>query len=355
MLDGVQGFISKVLRNERLSSFSEDQAKLAIILPLLHELGWNVFNDEEVVPEYSLGRKRVDYALRTGNSSKVFIEAKKCSVDLDDSRWQEQLLNYAFQEGVKLAILTNGISWWFYLPLREGNWEQRKFDSIDLNQPSPENVANRFVEFLSKDNVISGKSVESAERVISSRQRARVVKDTLPKAWDDLISEPDELLIELLKDKVKNLCGFSPTPSELISFVKDIQKNRAIEIPTPPRRESTVPDSSQIQVGQKRKSHSKGRWTRLVVRFPNGRVIESSKAADSFVAAIEELGIEEVRSLGLTLNKGPLISIRESEDYSYQHRSGRYYINTHSSTKKKKALLEDMARRLGVRIDVKII
>ena len=73
------------------------------------------------------------------------------------------------------------------------------------------------------------------------------------------------------------------------------------------------------------------------------------------MAAIEELGIEEVRSLGLTLNKGPLISIRESEDYSYQHRSGRYYINTHSSTKKKKALLEDMARRLGVRIDVKII
>ena len=54
MLDGVQGFISKVLRNERLSSFSEDQTKLSIILPLLNKLGWNVFNDEEVVPEYSL-------------------------------------------------------------------------------------------------------------------------------------------------------------------------------------------------------------------------------------------------------------------------------------------------------------
>jgi len=246
MLDGVQGFISKVLRNERLSSFSEDQTKLAIILPLLHELGWNIFNDEEVVPEYSLGRKRVDYALRTGNSSKVFIEAKKCSVDLDDSRWQEQLLNYAFQEGVKLAILTNGISWWFYLPLREGNWEQRKFDSIDLNQPSPENVANRFVEFLSKDNVISGKSVESAERVISSRQKARVVKDTLPKAWDILISEPDELLVELLKDKVENLCGFSPTPSELKAFLKENRKKEDDE----PRARS----KGQVRDGKKKKT-----------------------------------------------------------------------------------------------------
>jgi hypothetical protein len=38
-----------------------------------------------------------------------------------------KLLNYSFQEGVKLAILTNGIAWWFYLPRHEGSGEYGSF------------------------------------------------------------------------------------------------------------------------------------------------------------------------------------------------------------------------------------
>ena len=36
---------------------------------------------------------------------------------------QEQLLGYAFREGVPLAALTDGLIWWLYLPTAAGSWE----------------------------------------------------------------------------------------------------------------------------------------------------------------------------------------------------------------------------------------
>jgi hypothetical protein len=34
----------------------------------------------------------------------------------------------------------------------------------------------------------------------------------LPDAWDRLVESEDELLIELLSDKVEDLCGVKPEP-----------------------------------------------------------------------------------------------------------------------------------------------
>ena len=74
------------------------------------------FDVSEVVPEHTVGNRRVDYALRPGSPNAVFIEVKRRGENLD--RHQQQLLEYCFQEGVKLAALTNGLTWWLYLPLQ---------------------------------------------------------------------------------------------------------------------------------------------------------------------------------------------------------------------------------------------
>ena len=55
---------------------------------------------------------------------------------------QEQLLNYSFREGVKLSILTNGFTWWFYLPLNEGSWEERRFFTADFFERIPKQFQN---------------------------------------------------------------------------------------------------------------------------------------------------------------------------------------------------------------------
>ena len=41
---------------------------------ILSLLRWDIYNIGEVVPEYSVGSQRIDYALRHSNANKVFIK-----------------------------------------------------------------------------------------------------------------------------------------------------------------------------------------------------------------------------------------------------------------------------------------
>jgi predicted type IV restriction endonuclease len=182
MEEKLLGLIKKIRSERRLVSFDEAATKQAVILRILSCLGWDTFNIDEVHPEYSVGGKRVDYALRHNNYNKVFIEVKKVGEDLE--KYQEQLLNYSFQEGVKLAVLTNGITWWLYLPLHEGSWEQRKFYTVEIFEQGGEEITLKFTDFLSNENVISGKAIDNAENIYKGRQKQYLIKETLPKAWN---------------------------------------------------------------------------------------------------------------------------------------------------------------------------
>jgi predicted type IV restriction endonuclease len=209
--------IAGIKADQRVLALDEALTKNGVILPILNELGWNPFNIDEVQPEYTVANKRVDYALRVNNHNKAFIEVKKIGTDLEQH--QEQLLNYSFQEGVRLAILTNGIAWWFYLPLLEGSWEQRKFYTIDIYDQQADEVALKFQDFLLRENVISGKAIETAENVYKSKQKKEIIKSTIPKAWNKLVTEPDEDLIELVAEMTERLSGYKPDHPTVAAFL----------------------------------------------------------------------------------------------------------------------------------------
>ena len=222
MKEPLIAFIKNLKTNKRINSFDEATTKQAVILKLLSILEWDIFNDEEVKPEYKVSSKSVDYCLRIVNTNKVFLEIKKIREDLE--KHQEQLLNYSFQEGVKLAVLTNGITWWFYLPLYEGSWGQRRFYAIDILQQKSDEIALKFIDFLSKDNIITGKAHQNAEEIYKSRKKQTVIKDTLPKVWEKIISKPDEILVELLSETTEKICGYKPEVKEIEHFLSKIKK-----------------------------------------------------------------------------------------------------------------------------------
>jgi predicted type IV restriction endonuclease len=238
MKNGLTNFLSKVKGRSSFISYNEDETKQYLVLPLLQKLDWEIFNDDEVVPEYSVKATRVDYSLQLNNRNLVFIEVKKSGVKLEKHQEQllnysfKELLNYSFKEGVKLAILTNGKTWWLYLPLREGSWEERKFYSIDIEQQDLNEIRRKFEIFLSKKNIKSGQAVKNAENIFDSKIKNIAIKTALPEAWNKIISEPDEFLIELLKDKVENLSGYVPNAGNLEGFFENnvkqlnIVKNR---------------------------------------------------------------------------------------------------------------------------------
>ena len=251
--------INDFKNDRRLLSFDEAATKQAVILRILKALGWEPFNIDEVYPECSVGGKRVDYALRHESRNKVFIEVKKVNEDLE--KYQEQLLNYSFQEGVKIAILTNGISWWFYLPLREGSWEQRKFYTIEIYDQESDDIVKKFEEFLSKDNVISDRAIENAEKLYKSRQKQHLIKETLPKAWEKIITEPDELLVELLVDTTEKLCGYKPDNEMVEQFLIKVRQGGVIQ----PKKE--MPSYKQSPSNQKSRPLSQNYTGKSIVAF----------------------------------------------------------------------------------------
>ncbi len=249
MEEQLKVFVDRLKTDRRIDTFDEAATKQAVVLRLLSLLGWDTFDIDGVTPEYSVGGRRVDYSLKINNLNKVFIEVKRIGIELEDH--QEQLLNYSFQQGVKLAILTNGITWSFYLPLNGGSWEQRKFYTIDILQQGADDVTSKFIDFLSMDNINSGKAIQNAEAIYRGQQKINILKETLPKAWNKIIEEADELLIDLINETAEKICGFK-ADTELVerflsrnkdALIISLTPNRHI---LPPRRQVVPPRPASI-------------------------------------------------------------------------------------------------------------
>jgi hypothetical protein len=219
MQEQLINFIEVLKKDGKIKFFDEAATRQAVIIRLLPLLGWDTFNIDEVTPEYSVSGKKVDYSLRISNSNKAFIEVKKISEELKNH--QKQLLDYSFQEGIKISILTNGTTWWFYLPLHEGSWEQRKFYTIDILQQKSEDIASKFIDLLSKDNISTGKAVQNAEVILQGGIKVTKLKEALPKAWNEIIEEAEGLFIDMLNERTEKLCGYRAEPELIEQFLSE--------------------------------------------------------------------------------------------------------------------------------------
>jgi predicted type IV restriction endonuclease len=224
MKEKIIAAINEIRSDISYAELDEASIKSGIVQRFFAYLNWNPFNLNEVKPEYGVESKRVDFALRINELNKVFIEVKRPKEDLEPH--QEQLLNYSFREGVKLAILTNGLTWWFYLPLNEGSWEQRRFYTADFLEQEPTSIAERFVDLLSKDKIASGDAIKNAESLYKSWKRKNVLKDAIPKVWHKIITDPDEKLVDLLIEATEKLSGFRPDSDDIEDFLKNVLTNR---------------------------------------------------------------------------------------------------------------------------------
>jgi hypothetical protein len=170
MIENLIRFLEK-LKTKPTKSTDEASIKQGIVLPVLDRLKWDIADTDEVKPEYTVENRRVDYSLRINNIDKVFIEAKNADEDLSNDRHQEQLLDYSFRRGIKISILTNGMTWWFYLPMKEGEWKARKFYTIDIDEQEISAIAEKFVDLLSKHNIKDNKALDYAEEIDIKKQK----------------------------------------------------------------------------------------------------------------------------------------------------------------------------------------
>ena len=160
-----------------ISTWKEAQVKEWIIRPILDLLGWG---RREIIPEYDVETQSVDYTLQIKEKNKVFIEAKSPKKDLNRKKYQDQLFNYSARKNPDLAILTDGTLWWFYLPRAEGDWNDRKFYTINISEHEIEDIVGKFDLLLSRKNVESGEAIQHAKSILKSRRRE--IRENLPQA-----------------------------------------------------------------------------------------------------------------------------------------------------------------------------
>lgn len=197
---------------------NEASVSQGIVLRLLHALGWPAYDMQVIIPEYSLEGRRVDFALCHPPSKPVaFIEVKQIGQSEGAER---QLFEYAFHRGIPMAILTDGQEWNFFLPGEQGDYGERRVYKLDIIERDVAECAHRLARYLDHKAVVSGQAIEAARSDYRNVSRERQIRATLPDAWKRLVEDEDELLLELVADRVENLCGFKPDPDTVAEFLR---------------------------------------------------------------------------------------------------------------------------------------
>lgn len=217
-------FIKKIQSNDRFSTFDEAAIKQGIVLKILSLLDWDPFDVDEVQPEYEIQDGRVDFCLRKEKVNKVFILVRKN--DKDFLKHQDRVLSVCAQGKVPIGILTNGLTWSLFLPLVQGSAEEKKFLAIEMGAQKAEEASETFKNFLTKENVVSGEAEKAAEDIYTARQRDFFIKETLPKAWAQIMSDPKKWLADILGSVTEELCGYNPDREVIEEFISSKFKEK---------------------------------------------------------------------------------------------------------------------------------
>lgn len=217
--------ISQIQENLKRGTFQNEAAvSQGVVLKVLNTLGWDTYDTQVVAPEYAVGGRRVDYALcYPSTKPSVFIEVKQ--VGKSDGA-DKQLFEYAFHEGVPLAVLTDGQEWNFYLPSGQGAYSERRFYFLDLLERDTKEICFRLDRYLSYARIKSGEARNSANSDYQDKSRQQEAVNVIPKAWHKLLTETNEALADLLSEKVEEICGVKPSREAIESFLQS-QENES--------------------------------------------------------------------------------------------------------------------------------
>ncbi len=146
---------------------NEEQTKTSLIMPFFQLLGYDVFNVNEFVPEFTadVGVKKgekVDYAIIRDGKPIMLIEAKPYGSVL--SKYDDQLYRYFSVTSTKFAVLTNGTSYRFFTDLDKPNvMDADPFFEIDLLDCTDSQI-NELQKFQS-DNFEESEIISAAEEL----------------------------------------------------------------------------------------------------------------------------------------------------------------------------------------------
>ena len=190
----VSGRIAKRLDSVK----TEEATKTALVMPFItHVLGFNVFDPDEVVPEFTadVGTKKgekVDYAIFANGSPIMLFECKHYGVDLSKEP-ASQLYRYFSVTASRLGVLTDGVTYRFFSDIDEPNkMDQRPF--LELNMLDAESIDADELKRFTKPAFDLDKILDTSKDLKYTREVLRL----LAAEW----ASPSEALVRHFASQV---------------------------------------------------------------------------------------------------------------------------------------------------------
>lgn len=176
-------------------SLSETETRSALIDPIFTAIGWDMGNPLVVRMEWrkNPSDRPVDYAFMVNGVPKLLVEAERLKENINDKKWEDQLLWYSSKLGVKWCALTNGNIIRIYNSLAEEAAADKLLFEIEIKTiDTPVGLSiSAFMEkllLLSEENLRGGKIDEVWDETYTVR-----------KVFDYLESHRETLVDDIVK------------------------------------------------------------------------------------------------------------------------------------------------------------
>jgi predicted type IV restriction endonuclease len=240
----LESALESIAKNLKVNAYPNEQTiSTGIVLRVLSALGWDHYNPAVVWQEYNCGPSRVDFALCFPEKKPaVFVEVKQPGLYLGADK---QLFEYAFHQGVPFAVLCDGKTWGFYLPAEQGSYEERRVYKLDLLERTPKEAAEKLIRFLDFERTKLGKAIADAKADHQDQNRRVLSKQTIPKAWHELVEGEDPSIVEKIASEVEAKCGVRPVVDDVMEFLHGlgVPKLTHAPAPQPPTPKQAKPQS----------------------------------------------------------------------------------------------------------------
>mgnify|MGYP000960444327 CR=1 FL=1 len=189
LIERLSGLAAKIEKQKQTIS-TEEATKTSFIMPFIKELGYDVFDATEVIPEFTadIGIKKgekVDYAISLDDKIVMLVECKMLGTKLD-ANVEGQLHRYFHTTHARVGILTDGLIYKFYTDLEEPNkMDNKPFLEFSLNQLD-ESIINEIKKF-SKQSFDIDQILASANELKFTRLIKTYINEQLANPSEEFI------------------------------------------------------------------------------------------------------------------------------------------------------------------------
>ena len=219
LFDAAQSAISEVIANGQVLALNETETRTHLIDPVLAALGYQSLDTVRREHRLPASGQVIDYLLTAGEH-RIAVEAKSVGTELA-AREGSQLVGYAAQEGIRWALLTNGLHWQIYDIEASGDWASKKVVELDLMAAAQGGTLAQALVSLSHFAIESLKVDDSALRAYVFEERARRYLDSA------LANSSSRIVGSIVEDMAQ--AGIEVTPEDIVALLR-----KGTAVPTGP-------------------------------------------------------------------------------------------------------------------------